>query len=63
MVKAYSIRLDPELIAFIDYMDADFNRSDKIRSILLWLKEYQTYYLQSVQDYIKVRMTKEPQAS
>ena len=62
MTKLIALRLEPSLIEFIDNIHADYNRSDKLRAVLLWLKEYQDSYLASVKDYLQARITKESQA-
>ena len=62
MTRAISIRLDADLLTFIDAMPNISTRSDKIRGVLLWLKEYQAHYLTSINEYIISCMTKESQA-
>ena len=57
MAKAISIRLEDDLIAFVDSITVIQNRSDKIRGVLLWLKQYQTHYLASVQEHIGMSVT------
>ena len=63
MTKAISVRLDTDLLTFIDAMPNISTRSDKIRGVLLWLKEYQAHYLSSINEYIVSCMTKESHES
>ena len=62
MTKAISVRLDSDLLTFIDTIPTVTNRSDKIRGVLLWLKEYQAHYLVSVNEYIEQCITRNSQA-
>jgi len=57
MTKAITIRLDADLLTFIDSISTAPNRSDKIRGVLLWLKQYKDSYLGSVTDYIQSSIT------
>ena len=57
MTKTICIRLDPEILSFIDTLTPEPNRTEAIRGMVLWLKEYQDTYLSSVQSYIQDRIT------
>jgi len=59
MTKAITIRLDADLLIFIDSISTAPNRSDKIRGVLLWLKQYKDSYLGSVNEYIDACITHE----
>ena len=61
MTKAISVRLDTELLMFIDTIQGASTRSDKVRGVLLWLKQYQTHYLGSVQEHLQSCMTDNPE--
>lgn len=62
MTKAISVRLDPDLLTFIDENFTEGNRSDRIRAVLLWLKQYKGSYLTSVQDILNLCITRNSQA-
>lgn len=57
MTKAISVRLDTDLLSFIDNNFTIGTRSDRIRAVLLWLKQYQSHYLGSVQEHLQSCMT------
>ena len=57
MTKAITVRLDPDLLTFLDSIPGATNRSDKIRGVLLWLQLYKDSYLGSVVDYIQSSIT------
>ena len=59
MTKAISVRLDTDLLTFIDSIPGVPNRSDKIRGVLLWLNLYKDSYLGSVTEYIQSSITHE----
>ena len=63
MTKAITIRLDADLLTFIDSISTAPNRSDKIRGVLLWLKQYKDSYLGSVNEYIDTCITHNPEGS
>jgi len=57
MTKAITVRLDADLLTFIDSISSIPNRSDKVRGVLLWLQLYKDSYLGSVTDYIQSSIT------
>jgi hypothetical protein len=59
MTKAITVRLDPDLLTFLDSIPGAPNRSDKVRGVLLWLKLYQGSYLDSVKDHIQSCITQD----
>ena len=63
MTKLIALRLDKDLLDFIDSMNEIPTRTDRIKGIIAWLEEYQTTYLPSIIDYIKNRITNESHGS
>ena len=57
MTKAITVRLDPDLLTFLDSIPGATNRSDKVRGVLLWVQLYKDSYLGSVADYIQSSIT------
>lgn len=58
MTKAICIRLDSEILSFIDTLTPEPNRTEAIKGMALWLQEYQDTYLASVKSYIQDRITR-----
>ena len=59
MTKAITVRLDPDLLTFLDSIPGATNRSDKVRGVLLWLKQYKDSYLSSVTQHIESCVTQD----
>ena len=59
MTKAISVRLDTELLTFIDTIQGASTRSDKVRGVLLWVQLYKDSYLSSVSDYMQSCITQD----
>jgi len=57
MTKAITVRLDPDLLTFLDSIPGATNRSDKVRGVLLWVQLYKDSYLGSVTEYIQQCIT------
>jgi len=60
MTKAITVRIDTDLLTFLDSIPGAPNRSDKVRGVLLWLQLYKDSYLGSVTDYIQSCITQNP---
>ena len=61
MTKAITVRLDPDLLTFLDSIPGATNRSDKVRGVLLWVQLYKDSYLGSVTEYIQQCITHNPE--
>lgn len=60
MTKAITVRLSPDLLTFLDSIPGASNRSDKVRGVLLWIKQYKESYLSSVTEYMESCVTHDP---
>ena len=59
MTKAITVRLNPDLLTFLDSIPGATNRSDKVRGVLLWVQLYKDSYLSSVSDYMQSCITQD----